>query len=158
MSTEKGTVESLEDGWAWVSTRRKEACGHCRQRNHCHTVQGMDRMIVKAKNAAQARKGDQVELYVSTRTKLKGLFLLYMFPVIGLLVGALSSHSLSGLFGMNENVGMALFTSAGFAAALLLARFVAGRMETREELTPMVSRVLRRAPSNLALREMPLEP
>jgi len=39
-------------------------------------VEGMDRMVVKAKNVARARKGDKVELHLSTKTKLKGLFIL----------------------------------------------------------------------------------
>jgi len=33
-------------------------------------------MVVKAKNVARARKGDKVELHLSTKTKLKGLFIL----------------------------------------------------------------------------------
>ena len=144
MSTEKGTVESLEDGWAWVSTRRKEACGHCRQRNHCHTVQGMDRMIVKAKNAARARVGDEVQLYMSTRTKLKGLFLLYMFPVLGLLIGAFSGSSVSVLLGLNRTIGMVLFIVSGLVLAILFSRVLAARMEASQELTPTVSRILRR--------------
>jgi len=58
MSTEKGTVESVEDGFAWVLTRRKDSCGHCGSRHHCHMVEGMDRMRVKAINAARARVAD----------------------------------------------------------------------------------------------------
>ncbi len=147
MSKEKGTVDSIEGGWAWVSTRRKDMCGHCRHQGMCHMVDGMDRMIVKARNTAQARTGDEVELYVSTKTKLKGQFVLYMFPVLGLLIGAFSANSLSRVLGLNQNVGMAIFTLGGLILAFLLERFVSKRMETRQELTPMVSRVLRRAVS-----------
>ena len=145
MYAEKGIVESIEDGWALVLTRRKDMCEHCGHKGHCHMVEGMDRMIVKAKNAARARKGDEVELYLSTKAKLKGLFILYMFPVLGLLVGASSANSLSGLLGLNNNIGMALFTISGLVLAILFARLLAGRMEAKRELTPIVSRVVHRA-------------
>jgi positive regulator of sigma E activity len=90
-----------------------------------------------------------VELFLSTKTKLKGLFVLYIFPVIGVLVGAFSSKSLSGLFGLSQNAGTFLFTVAGFIAAVLLARFVGNRMEAREELVPVIVRVVGRASRRL---------
>lgn len=145
MHTERGIVERIEDHWAWILTQRKDMCDHCEHRGHCHMVEGMDRMMVKAKNVARARKGDEVEFYLSTKTKLKGLIILYMFPVIGLLVGAFSGSSLSGPLGLNKNVGLILFTLTGLILAFLLARFLAGRMEARQELTPTISRVVRRA-------------
>jgi sigma-E factor negative regulatory protein RseC len=148
MSSEKGIVESVEDGWAWVVTRRKEMCQDCGHRGSCHMVQGTDRMVIKAKNLAHARKGDEVELYLSTKTKLMGLFILYMFPVLGLLVGAFSANSLSETLGLNQNSGMVMFTLFGLIVAFLLARFLAGRMEASQKLTPLVSRVLRRAISS----------
>ncbi len=148
MSAGKGIVESVEDDWAWVVTRRKDMCEHCGLRGSCHMVQGTDRMVIKAKNLAHARKGDEVELYLSTKTKLKGLFILYMFPVLGLLVGAFSGNSLSEVLGLNQNSGMVMFTLSGLILSVLLARFLAGRMEANQELTPLVSRVLRRAISS----------
>lgn len=148
MTSERGIVESVESGWAWVLTRRKEMCERCGHRGSCHIVQGSDRMVIKAKNLAHARKGDEVELYLSTKTKLKGLFILYMFPVLGLSVGAFSANSLSEALRLNQNLGMVLFTLSGLIVAFLLARFLAGRMEASQKLTPLVSRVLRRAVSS----------
>lgn len=148
MRTEKGIVESIEGDWAWVLTRRKQACGHCGQKNLCHMVEGMDHMVVKAKNPVRARKGDEVELYLSTKTKLKGLFILYMFPVLGLLIGAFSGNSLSAVFGLNKDLGMVLFTLSGLILAFLLAKLLTARMEANRELTPIVSRVVVRHRNN----------
>ena len=145
MSVEKGTVESTQDGFAWVLTRRKEACSDCGHKHHCHMVEGMDRMRVKARNAARARVGDEVELYLSTKTKLKGLFVLYMFPVLGLFIGAFSAEPLSQLVGLSKNVGTVLFTVSGLVLALVLARFISGRMAAKEELVPLISRVIGRS-------------
>jgi sigma-E factor negative regulatory protein RseC len=145
MSIEKGTVESIDEGSAWVLTRRKDACGHCGHRGHCNTVEGMDRMRVQARNAARAGVGDEVELFLSTKTKFKGLFILYMFPVIGMVIGAFSAGSLSKLLGLSQDVGTVLFTLSGLGLALILARFVSGRMAATGELMPTISRIVGRA-------------
>ena len=145
MSIESGVIQSLENGWAYVLTRRKGSCGGCSHRAHCQIVPGMDRARVKAKNAAGARVGDRVEFKLSSKTRLKGLFVMYMFPVLGLLVGAFSADSLSELMGLNRNLGLFMFTILGFVLAILLARLISRRMETRQELTPVVSRILQKA-------------
>ena len=148
MSTEKGTVKTVEGEWAWVSTRRKGACEHCAQSGRCLMIQGGDRMLAKAKNTAHARVGDEVELYLSTKTKLKGQFILYIFPVLGLSVGAFSANSLSAVLGLNQTLGTALFTMLGLILAFLLARFLAARMEANQQLTLVVLRVVGRARSD----------
>jgi sigma-E factor negative regulatory protein RseC len=145
MMAEKGVVENIEDNWAWVVTQRKEMCERCGHKGSCSIVQGADRMVIKAKNVAGAKMGDEVELYLSTKTKLKGLFILYMFPVLGLFIGAFSANSLAELTGLNKNVGMVVFTLGGLILAVLLARLLSGRMEASQELRPTISRVIRRA-------------
>jgi hypothetical protein len=80
MSAERGTVQKVEAGWAWVKTKRSSACSSCASRHHCLT-QGSDQMVVKAQNSAQAQKGDEVELYLSTKTKLKSTAIVYLIPV-----------------------------------------------------------------------------
>ncbi len=95
MDIEKGTVQKIEDGWAWVETRRTGSCENCGQKSHClMSGEGNDRMLVKAENVAQARAGDEVELYLNTKTKLKGLFMVYIFPVLGLLIGAIMGNGM----------------------------------------------------------------
>jgi positive regulator of sigma E activity len=108
-------------------------------------VEGMDRLVVKAKNVAHAEEGDEVELYLNTRTKFKGYFVLYILPVLGLVIGALSADNLSRLLGLNANLGLVLFTFSGLVLAMFLVRYVSNRMEVRGELTPSVTRVLKRS-------------
>ena len=145
MDIEKGTVQKIEEGWAWVETRRTGSCEDCSQKRHCLTLgEGNDRMLVKADNVAQARTGDEVEIHLNTKTKLKGLFMIYMFPVIGLLIGALSGKSLSTLLGLNGDLVTVLSSFCGMALAFFLARVLGFRMKENNELTPIVSRIIRR--------------
>lgn len=145
MSAENGTVQRIENGWAWVLTQQKAGCDHCGHKGSCNLIEGADHMLVKAANSARARVGDSVELFLSTKTKMKSLLILYILPVIGLLVGALSGGSFSRAVGLNENLGTVLFTFIGLALAFILVRLLGTHMDSRQELTPIVSRIIRPA-------------
>jgi len=141
MSAERGIVEKVEPGWAWVKTKRSSACASCGSRHHCLT-QGSDQMVVKAQNTADAKKGDEVELYLSTKTKLTGTAIVYLIPVFGIFVGAFSANPLSEALGLNPSLGMALFTITGLVSAVFLMRYLANRMDSKQTLTPLLKRVV----------------
>jgi sigma-E factor negative regulatory protein RseC len=146
MSAERGVVEKVEAGWAWVKTKRSSACSSCASRSHCLT-QGSDQMVVKAQNSAHAKKGDEVELYLSTKTKLKSTAIVYLIPVFGIFVGAFSANPLSAVIGLNPSLGMALFTLTGLVLSVFLMRYLANRMDSKQALTPLVKRVVMSARS-----------
>ena len=141
MSAERGIVERVEHGWAWVKTKRSSACSSCASRQHCLT-QGNDQMVVKAQNTAGAKRGDEVELYLSSKTKLKGTAIVYLIPVLGIFVGAFSASPLSAAIGLNPSLGMAVFTLTGLVAAIFLMRYLANRMDSKQTLIPIVKRVV----------------
>ena len=146
MTAEHGTVEKVEAEWAWVKTKRSSACSNCSSRSHCLT-QGSDQMVVKAQNTAHAKKGDEVELYLSTKTKLTGTAIVYLIPVLGIFVGAFSANPLSAAIGMNPSLGMAVFTLTGLVLSIFLMRYLANRMDSKQALTPLVKRVVMSARS-----------
>ena len=146
MTAERGTVEKVEADWAWVKTKRSSACSSCASRHHCLT-QGGDQMLVKAQNTARAKKGDEVELYLSTKTKLKGTAIVYLIPVLGIFVGAFSANPISAAIGMNPSLGMAVFTLTGLVMSVFLMRYLANRMDSKQALTPLVKRVVMSARS-----------
>ena len=151
MTAERGIVERVEPGWAWVKTKRSSACSSCGSRHHCLT-QGNDQMVVKAQNTAEAKKGDEVELYLSSKTKLKGTAIVYLIPVLGIFAGAFSANPLSAAIGLDPSHGMALFTLTGLVAAIFLMRYLGKRMDAKQKLTPKVKRVIFSAPSRPAKR------
>jgi len=144
---ERGMVEKVEAEWAWVKTKRSSACSSCGSRHHCSVVAGGDRMMVKAKNTAQAKKGDEVELYLSSKTKLKCTAIVYLIPVFGIFAGAFSAQPLSRFLGLNPSLGMVVFTLTGLILAVYLMRYLANRMAAQQALTPSVKRVIMNARS-----------
>jgi len=151
MSAERGIVEKVEPGWAWVKTRRSSACASCDSRHHCSVVEGGDQMVVKAQNTVGAKKNDEVELYLSTKTKLKSTAIVYLIPVLGIFVGAFSADPLSKALGLNPSLGMVLFTLTGLVSAVFLMRYLASRMTANQALTPLVKRVI------ISARSTPIE-
>ncbi len=144
MSGETGKVERVEGAFAWVMTERKGTCDGCGQRGCCSVIEGSNQMLVRASNALNAKQGDEVELFLNPKTRIKGMMVIYILPVAGLLVGALSGGSLSRIVGLGENLGSLLFAFVGLGLGFLLVRIAALRMESREELTPIISRIRRR--------------
>jgi positive regulator of sigma E activity len=144
MSTEQGIVKQVEPGWAWVKAKRLGASSGCGCYDHCHTTDG-NKMVIRAANPAHAKIGDVVVLYLSTSAKFKCIATVYLLPVLGLLAGAFASSFLSHLIGLDPAWGMALFTIAGVAAAVVLMRFLANRLAHQEGFTPIVRRIVRPA-------------
>jgi sigma-E factor negative regulatory protein RseC len=151
MSTEQGIVKQVESGWAWVKAKRLGASSGCGCYDHCTTIEGGNKMVIRAVNQAQARKGDVVVLYLSTSAKFKCIATVYLLPVFGLLAGAFSATFFGYLTGLGYTWVMAPFTIAGLAAAIVLMRFLASRMANQEDFTPVVKRIVSpaREPINL---------
>jgi sigma-E factor negative regulatory protein RseC len=104
MSVEKGIVEKVENGFAYVRAQRKSACGSCASRSHCSSLHsGSNYMLVKTSNRLQARKGAMVSFQINSGTLLKYTFIVYIVPVMGLLLGALSASHLATFLGMNND-------------------------------------------------------
>jgi sigma-E factor negative regulatory protein RseC len=151
MSAERGIVEKVEPGWAWVKTKRSSACASCNSQHHCSMVAGGDQMVVKAQNPVQAKIGDEVELYLSTKIKLKSTAIVYLIPVLGIFAGAFSAAPLSSALGLNPSLGMLMFTLMGLVSAVFLMRYLANRMTAKQAMTPLVKRVI------ISARSAPLE-
>ena len=147
MANERGIVENVEQGWAWVKTKRSSTCSHCNSRHHCRIVEGGDQMVVKAQNTAQAKKGDEIELYLSTKAKLKFTAIVYLMPVFGIFLGAFSANTLSDALGFNQSLGMVVFTITGLVLAGFLMRYLVNRMASGQTYTPSIKRVIIRASS-----------
>mgnify|MGYP001822952074 FL=1 len=96
MATERGVVIRLgkpDSGLAWVQTQRTSACKSCSSRHSCSAGEGGGQeMEVEALNKAGARVGDEIILNLDTVPLLKATFLLYVFPILCMIAGAVVGH------------------------------------------------------------------
>lgn len=80
---EEGIVSDIKDGRLIVSIRRRPACGGCRL-----CSMGADReMVMEFENKIGARKGERVNIELDDSVILKGAFLFYIVPLLGLIFG-----------------------------------------------------------------------
>ena len=147
MATEEGVVIKVGDRTAWVKTTRSSACNHCASRESCHTGEQGKEMEVEVTNPVGAKIGDRIVLYFETASLLKAAFLLYVFPVLGMLTGAALGHWLSPRYQINPSLGSAAVGFLGLALSFLLVKMRGNRLARKDDYKPRIIRILGRIPS-----------
>ena len=103
MTREEGVVIKTDAKTAWIKTVKTDACASCSAKSSCHTLGGGKEVEVEAINTAGARIGDRVVIGFETAPLLKATFLLYVFPILGLLLGAFIGQTAAPLFSLNPS-------------------------------------------------------
>ena len=142
MATEQGIVLRTESEAAWVKTTRSSACQGCTARNSCHTLSDSKDMEVKALNLAGAREGDRIVLSFETKSLLKATFLIYVFPIIFLVVGAVIGQMLAPLIAVNPSALSVLLGFSCFFSALLMMKTRANKMAAKNAYQPKITKII----------------
>lgn len=104
MITENGIVTTADKTSAWIRTVRSGACEHCASKNSCGTVQEQKAHIIQVNNTLNVTSGDHVVIGLKTSPMMYLTFLLYVFPIIMMIIGALIGDTFSEQFNMNPSV------------------------------------------------------
>ena len=128
MATEQGIVIKTDSRTAWVKTIKSANCAGCSAKGFCHTKNVGEEMEVNAINEAGARKGDRIVLSFETSSLLKATFLLYVFPILLLIIGAAIGQEIAPKFDFNPSGFSAIMGFIFFFAALLIIKTTANRL------------------------------
>jgi sigma-E factor negative regulatory protein RseC len=143
MATEEGIVTKIEStDTAWVKTTKSGACKSCSARSSCHSLGGGEEMEVEAINRAGAQIGQKVVLSFDTSPLLKATFLLYVFPIIAMIIGAFVGQELAPNFNANVSFLSAFFAFSFFGLTLLYVRSKGNKMAKKDEYRPKIVRVI----------------
>jgi len=142
LATEQGIVLRTDSEGAWVKTIRSSACEGCTAKGSCHATDGGSEMEVKALNTAGARAGDRIVLTFETASFLKATFLIYVFPIILLTVGAALGQMLAPLMEFNSSALSVILGFAFFFAALLIIKARANKMARKNAYQPKITKIL----------------
>lgn len=143
MATEKGIVTKIESTTtAWVKTTKTDACKACAARNSCHSMGGSNEMEVEAINHAGAQVGQKVVLSFDTSPLLKATFLLYVFPIIAMIIGAFVGQQLAPNFNFDASFLSAIFGFLFFGLTILFVRSKGNKLAQRDEYRPKIIRVI----------------
>ena len=99
-------------------------------------------MEVEAINHAGAQVGQTVVLSFDTSPLLKATFLLYVFPIIAMIVGAFVGQKLALNFNVDASFLSAIFGFLFFGITMLLVRSKGNRLGQRDEYRPKIIRVI----------------
>ncbi|MBW1615978.1 MAG: SoxR reducing system RseC family protein [Deltaproteobacteria bacterium] len=141
MATEQGLVIDTNADIATVKTSRTESCKACAQRESCDAGGGKNEMKVKVKNGLGAKIGDTVIISIKTTSLLKAAFLLYIFPVICMILGAVIGKQLAAFFTFDESLASVLSGVLFFCASFFLIRVKGEKMAFKEEYKPVILRI-----------------
>ena len=142
MAIEQGVVLRTDSEAAWVKTTRSSACEGCTARKSCHTIGDSQDTEVKAINLAGARAGDRIVLSFESKSLLKATFLIYVFPIILLMAGALIGQMLAALIELNSSLPSVVIGFAFFFTALAFMKARANKMAEKNAYQPKVIKIL----------------
>jgi len=100
-------------------------------------------MEVKAVNSAGARVGDRIVLSFETASLLKAAFLIYVFPIILLIVGAALGQVLAPLIGFSPSALSVLLGFAFFFTALFIIKARADKMAKKNAYQPKITKIIK---------------
>ncbi|MFQ5866884.1 MAG: SoxR reducing system RseC family protein [bacterium] len=132
---EKGKVVKVENGVAQVEMERTSACARC---GICLQSSG-DKPILYVKDSLGAHPGDEVLLSVESKEVLKAAFLIYLFPLVGLVAGYFFGRTVFG----TERTGI-LFAGVGFLGALFFLYQYDKRLKAQQSGQGKIIRVMKR--------------
>ena len=142
LTREEGVVVKADARTAWIKTMKTGACSDCSAKGSCHTLGGGKEMEVQAINDAGAVIGDRVVIGFETSSLLKASFLIYIFPVLGLIIGAAVGQELAPMIGLNCAAASPLAGLLFFFLAFLIIRQKGNQLAKQNQYRPKVIRIL----------------
>lgn len=140
MITENGIVTNVTSSVAWIKTTRTGACESCSSKKSCDTVNSQKEQIVTVKNTLSVKTGDHVVIGLETRPILFLTFLLYVFPVLLLIIGALIGNSLALFLQMDPSLISMAIGFSFFGLAFFLIRKKNNSLSKKDEYKPFLVR------------------
>jgi sigma-E factor negative regulatory protein RseC len=149
MIEEQAVVVEAGDGYAWVETQRRSACGACAASGGCGTAVlakawGDRRSRVRAVSTLPLQSGDTVIVGLAEGALLRGSLLVYLLPLVLLLAGALLGQA--AFAGAGEEP-VVLASAVGLGLGFLAARVLSRRLRGDTRFQPVVIRRLGAAPA-----------
>lgn len=142
MNTEEGVVIRTDSRNAWIKTVKTGACASCSARGACQTMGGGKEMEVEAINTAGARIGDRVVIGFETAPLLKVSFLLYIFPILALILGAAVGQAAAPHLSLEASAASIVFGFFLLLVSFWVVRKTGNRLAARDQYHPRVIRIL----------------
>ena len=99
-------------------------------------------MLVEVDNHLEARVGDRVELEIPAGSVAKLSLLVYFFPIVSLIVGAVVGEALADPMDMNRTLASVLGCLIGLGMSAFILRWLDRGGHGKEKYSPRLRRLL----------------
>ncbi len=144
MATEKGTVTKLDSTATYVKTTKTSACESCAAKDSCHTLGGGKEMEVEVINTIGAKEGDEVVMSLETSSLIKASFLIYVFPILCMIAGAVIGQEIAPNYNLSAAVWSLVLGFLFFFLAFLIVRLMGNKLSEKEKYRPKIIRIRKR--------------
>jgi sigma-E factor negative regulatory protein RseC len=147
MALEQGIITRAGEGTAHMRTQRLTACEGCSERHICHSMGGKQEVEIEVANPVQAEPGDTVLVAFKTSQLLLLSFMLYIFPIIAMVAGAVLGNTIvAPNTGGDPSIYAAVFGFLFFAAAMGAIKLKDAQAKRTGQYRPVVVRIKKKAP------------
>jgi len=149
MATEEGIIIKVNETTAMVKTNQMTACESCAEKDTCHSTGGIGKIMeVEAENTANAQLGDTVIVTFETSKLFMLSFLLYVFPIIVMIFGALLGERVAENFNGNPSAYSAVMGFGFFFIAMAIVKLKDKKARKTGQYRPEIIKVKRKARTN----------
>ena len=141
-TTEEGTVTKIVNSTAWVKIIKTASCKGCSAKVFCSSSENKNQMEVEAINSAGAKIGDKVTIGLETSSYLKISLLLYLFPILSMILGAIIGEKIASDYLFNKSALSAILSFLFFLLSLLIVKLAANKIAKKKEYRPQIIKIV----------------
>lgn len=147
MIEERGIIIAISGAeTATIKAKRSEVCEGCGTKDLCHDPEDDESTRLEALNPIGAKVGDEVGFTVGTATVIKAGILIYLFPLIGFIIGVVIVQALAGVLlpdGWNADLVSAILGLILLALTYLVISIYSKRSEKDSSTMPKITAILK---------------
>jgi sigma-E factor negative regulatory protein RseC len=146
MASEEGIVIRTGGDTAFITTRRTTACEGCSERHVCHSIGNVKEIEIEVANPIRARPGDTVMVAFKTSQIVALSFMLYVFPIIAMVIGAVFGNAMAPNFGGDPSILAAVFGFLFFGIAMAAIKLKDNRAKKTGQYRPVITEIRKKGP------------
>jgi sigma-E factor negative regulatory protein RseC len=139
---ETGVVVKTDGIMAKILVQKRGSCESCAATGICESSEkGME---IEALNLVHAKVGQTVKVSIKPQTYLKGTMLVYGFPLVALIGGAILGKNIGEKYlqGTNSDLIAAIVGFSLLILSFLLIKIWSKKTETKVEYKPIIEEIL----------------
>lgn len=140
-----GTVTETHGIYARLTTSRRGICDGCSDKSSCSFDMALGKgkeEEITAVNPIKAKPGDAVEFDLEGHTELTVSIIVWVVPLIGLILGAVTGTMFHGLLSLSENIGTLIGAISGFGLFFFSVFLYERYFVNRSRLLPSIIKVV----------------